>query len=172
MCYANMLKQVRKEREMSQKVLAIKVGIDQSRISAYESGEYIPNDIASNIARVLNSPRLRLAYSVETRSEVVNIPQLTNVNDDVVNVLDVVVEEAEEVVCAGTKLKKMIRNKKSRGDFTDIEMEEILKLEEQIADLIPCLRLHFVRMAEVFDLDIERLEKRMIMKLKRKKLLN
>lgn len=169
MCFATKLREVRKERKMTQRTLANEVGVDQTRISAYESGEEVPSDIAINIIRVLNSPRLSLALSATKRSEVINIPILNNVNEEVVNVLDVVIEEADELITAGNKLKKIIRNKKSKEDFEDHEIEEVLKLEEQVADLIPCLRLHFVTMAETFDLDIDRLEKRMVMKYKRKK---
>lgn len=172
MCFGNMLKQVRNDNNMTQKTLAHMVGVDQSRISAYESGEIVPNDIAINIIKVLNSPRLTMALSSERKSEVVNIPSLNNVNENVVNVLDVVMEEAEEVLIAGKALKKIIRNKKNKEDFTNLEMEQVMILEEQIADLLPCVRLHFVTMAEVFGLDIGRIEKRMINKLKRKKLIN
>lgn len=171
MSFANKLKETRKSKGFSQKELAFKVGVDQSRISAYEAGDDIPNDVAMNIIQVLNSPRLSLEYSSQMKSDVINMPTLNNVNEDVVNVLDVVMEEAEEVIDAGKKLKKLIRNKTSREDFTDFEFEEVLKLEEQVADLMPCLRLHFVVMAEVFDMNIERLEKRMIMKFKKKKLI-
>lgn len=172
MNFAHMLKKVRVENNVTQKYLALEVGVDQSRISAYENGEEIPNDVALNIIKVLNSPRLSLAYSGLRKSEVVNVPMPNNVNDDVVNVLDVVMEEAEEVLEAGKLLKKIIRNKKCREDFTDLEMERVLELEEQIADLIPCIKMHFVRMAEAFDLDIRRLEKRMYSKMKRKNLIN
>jgi transcriptional regulator with XRE-family HTH domain len=172
MHFAHILKESRKNKKMTQKSLALEVGIDQSRISAYEAGEDIPNDIALNIIRILNSPRLSLAFSELRKSEVINIPVPTNINDDVVNVLDVVMEEAEELIVAGAALKKIIRNKKTPSDFSNIEMDEVLKLEEQIADLIPCLRVHFIRMAECFNLDISRLEKRMIQKFKSKNLLN
>ena len=171
MNFANMLKKIRVDRGFTQKFLAIEVGVDQSRISAYENGEDIPNDVALNIINVLNSPRLSLAFSDLRKSDVVNIPMPHNINDDVVNVLDVVMEEASEILEAGNSIKKIIRNKKSKSDFTEQEMEDVLELEEQIADLIPCIKMHFVRMAEVFDLDIGRLEKRMIMKFKKKKLL-
>lgn len=94
MSFAHILKETRKNNEMTQKTLALEVGIDQSRISAYERGEEIPNDIALNIIRVLYSPRLSLAFNDKRKSEVVNIPVPTNFNDDVVNVLDVVIEES------------------------------------------------------------------------------
>lgn len=171
MDFANMLKKIRLERSITQKLLALEVGVDQSRISAYENGEEIPNDVALNIINVLNSPRLSLAFSDLRKSDVVNIPMPSNINDDVVNVLDVVMEEAAEILEAGNSLKKVIRNKKCREDFTDQEMDDVLELEEQIADLIPCIKMHFVRMAEIFDLDISRLEKRMYAKMKRKKLI-
>ena len=172
MSFAHELKKVRKSQNMTQLVLASRIGIDQSRISAYESGEEVPGDLVASMAKVLNSPRLSVAYAADKRIDVINIPSLTNVNEDVVNVLDVVMEEAEELILAGKKLKKLIRNKKCRADFTEIEMDSILTYEEQIADMIPCIKLHFVRMAEVFDLDISRVEQKMIMKLKRLKLLN
>lgn len=172
MSFGHELKRVRKEHNMTQLALARCVGVDQSRISAYEAGEEVPGDIVSNLAKVLNSPRLSVAYAADKRVDVINIPTLVNANEDVVNVLDVVMEEAEEVLEAGKKLKKLIRNKRSKEDFTEIEMEKVFMYEEQIADLIPCIRLHFVRMAEVFDLDISRVEQRMIMKLKRLNLLN
>ncbi len=171
MCFANKLREVRKEKGFTQKSLAKEVGIDQSRVSAYEAGEDIPNDIIINIIKVLNSPRLTLEYASKMHSEVVNIPTLNNVNEDVVNVLDVVMEEAEEMIAAGRRLKKIIRNKRTRSDFEESELEEVLELEEQIADLIPCLRLHFITMSENFDFDIAKLEKRMEMKLREKNLL-
>lgn len=172
MYFAHELKKARRKMSFTQRELGVKVGVDQSRISSYESGEYVPSDIAASISRVLKSPRLRLALSSEVGADIVNIPPLMNVNEDVVNVLDVVIEEAEEVIIAGKRLKKMIRNKSSRLDFTEIEFDEVLELEEQIADLIPCVKLHFIRMVEVFDLDLTRVEKRMKSKLKRKKLIN
>jgi len=172
MSFADILRETRVKKSMTQKALAIKVGITQGRISDFEAGAEIPNDIAISIISVLNSPRLSLAFSQLRKSEVINIPIPTNINDDVVNVLDVVMEEAEELIEAGRLLKKIIRNKKSQDDFTAIELDEVFKLEEQIADLIPCMRLHFITMAETFNIDISRIEKRMLLKFKQKNLIN
>lgn len=172
MSFANVLREQRELAAVTQKQIAHAVGVDQSRISAYENGAEVPTDIAINIIKYLNSPRLSLALSADRRSEVINVPLPNRVNEDVVNVLDVVMEEAEEVLTAGRELKKMIRNKSSRSDLTDIEYNRMLQLEEQIADLVPCLRMHFVRMAEVFDLDIKRVESRLVLKFKQKKIMN
>lgn len=171
MSYGRILKQERKKKGYSQEALGKVVGIDQSRISEFESGHEIPTDIAVKISNTLNSPRLKLAYTIDYGCELISIPYLDNVNEEVGTVIDVIIEESEEVVLAGKELKKLIRNKKSLDQLSPVELERVFYLEEQIADLIPCLRLHFVLMAEVFNLDIEKLEKRLFMKLKKKKLI-
>lgn len=169
MSLPNILKEIRKNAGFTQRTLANEVGVDQSRISAYERGEDIPADVAVNISRVLNSPRLKQAISFEKKSQVVCIPLLNNVNEDPVVIIDSLIEEAEELIESAIILKKLIRNKKGPEDIEPFELEKILDLEEQIADIIPCTQLHFIRMAEVFKLDIGRIENKMIMKLKKKK---
>lgn len=163
------LKETRVNAGLTQRQLASKVNVAQCRISAYENGESIPNDIAIEISRALKSPRLRQAISYELRNQIISIPILNNVNDDPIVVLDSLVEEAGELIESSMKLKKLIRNKTSFENLTEVELEKIMSFEEQIADIIPAVQLHFVRMAEIFDLDISRIEKRMLMKLKKKK---
>jgi transcriptional regulator with XRE-family HTH domain len=172
MSYGRVLKLERLKKGYTQEALGLLVGIDQSRISAFETGSEIPTDIASRISTLFNSPRLKLAYSIDYGCELISIPYLDCVNEDVATVIDVIIEESEEVVVAGKELKKLIRNKKSADELSAIEIERIFYLEEQIADLIPCLRLHFVLMAEVFDLDISKLERRLLMKFKNKKFIS
>lgn len=169
MSLANILRQIRTEVGFTQRALANEVGVDQSRISAYERGEEIPADVAVNISRVLKSPRLKQAISIEKKSQVVCIPMLNNVNEDPVVIIDSLIEEAEELIESAIKLKKIIRNKKGPDDIEEFELEKIMNFEEQIADILPCTQLHFIRMAEIFKLDIGRLESKMLMKLKRKK---
>ncbi|BEP28788.1 helix-turn-helix transcriptional regulator [Helicovermis profundi] len=171
MSFSDILKEVRKSKGITQLDLAGRVGVNQTRISAYESGEEVPFDLAINIMHVLNSPRLMMEYAYERNSEVINIPTLNNVNDDAATVIDVLIEESEELIVAAKQLKKIVRNKKGPDDINEFEMEEILRLEEQLADLFPCLRLQFIRMAEQYNLDISRVESKLLMKLKRKKLI-
>lgn len=171
MSLPNILRAIRTESGFTQRQLANEVGVDQSRISAYENGEDIPADIAVNISRVLKSPRLKQAISISKKSQVVSVPILNNVNEDPVVILDSLIEEAEEMIEASKKLKKLIRNKKNHIDFTDMELDLVLELEEQIADIIPCTQLHFIRMAECYKIDLDRVESRMLMKLKKKKYL-
>jgi len=97
------------------------------------------------------------------------MPFLNNVDDNEVVVLDAVIEEAQELIVNAMALKKIIRNKKSRDDFTLSEWECLVKCEEQIADLFPALKLHFVVMAEKFELDLERISLILKAKFKRKK---
>ena len=168
MALPDILKKIRTEAGLTQRQLANEIGIDQSRISAYENGEYIPADLAVSISRVLKSPRLKHEMSIDKKIQVLSIPILNNVNEDPVVIIDSLIEEANELIESSIALKKMIRNKRSALDLVAMEVEKILELEEQIADIIPCVQLHFVRMAECFALDLDRVEKRMLMKLKKK----
>jgi transcriptional regulator with XRE-family HTH domain len=172
MSYGRILKLERLKKGYTQEALGLLVGIDQSRISAFETGSEIPTDIAAKISTLFNSPRLKLAYSIDYGCELISIPYLDRVNEDVATVIDVIIEESEEVIIAGKELKKIVRNKKSADQLSTAEIERIFYLEEQIADLIPCLRLHFVLMAEVFDLDISKLERRLLTKFKEKRLIS
>lgn len=165
------LKQTRLAAGMTQRALANEVNVAQCRISSYENGEDIPIDIAVKISRVLKSPRLRQAISCAEKDQIISIPILNNVNDDPAVILDSLVEEAGEMIESSMKLKKIIRNRNTLDDLTEVELENVMAFEEQIADIIPAVQLHFIRMAEIFGLDISRIEKRMIMKLKKKKYL-
>lgn len=142
----------------SQQELAVIVGTTQSNMSKYELGEYpIPDDIAQRMIKELKSLRLKVAYKMEKQASIISMPLLNNVDENPTVLLDVLVEEAKEMIASALVLKKLIRNKKSRDQFTDSEWQQVLKCEEQIADLSPALDLHFVVMHEIFDLDSNQL---------------
>lgn len=164
------MKAARERRDYSQQSLAVLIGSTQGNMSKYELGDRtIPDDIALSAIRVLRDPRLLVAYEHEKQSNLINMPLLNNVDENAVVILDVLVEEAEELIASAQALKKLLRNKKSREDFSQSEWQQLVKCEEQIADLSPAMKLHFVVMAEQFDLDLERLSLSLKAKCKTKK---
>src|SRR5690606_22350881 len=60
--FGTLLKQMRINRELSQRELATMVGTSQQNISLYERGYPCPPDIVVSLARALNAPKLIRAY--------------------------------------------------------------------------------------------------------------
>lgn len=170
MSFQEVLKATRDVSPYSQKEIGLMVGVGQSAWSKYENGtKPIPDDVAIKAMEILKNPRLKIAYESEKQSDLISMPFLNNVDENAVVILDAVIEEAEELIINARALKKIIRNKKCREDFTLSEWECLVKCEEQIADLIPALKLHFVVMAERFGLDLNRISLILKAKFKRKK---
>lgn len=154
----------------SQSDVAVRVGTTQSNISKYELGlSPIPDDIAKRLIDLYGSARLKVAYETEKQSSIINIPLLNNVDEHPLVVLDTLIQEARELIENALVLKNTIRNKKSRDDFTDSEWNVVVKCEEQIADLSPALKLHFVVMEEWFNIDLRQISLILQAKCKTKK---
>lgn len=172
MAFYELLKAARESSPFTQCELAMRVGVSQSNFSKYENGlRPIPDDIAIATIEALKNPRLKVEYSLDKKAELLNIPLLNNVDENVVTVIDALIEESEELLVNARALKKLVRNKKSSEDFTLSEWDVVMKCEEQIADVIPALKLHFITMAEKFNLDPNRLALILKAKFKRKKYL-
>jgi len=169
MAFHNQYREGRKASPYSQKELGVLIGTTQSNISKYENGDRpIPDDLVIKTLKILKNPRLKIAYEVEKQSSIINIPLLNNVDENEVVILDVLIEEAEEAIASANELKRLIRNRKSREEFSLSEWDRFMEYEEQIADLFPALKLHFVVMAERFGLDLDRLSMRLNAKYKSK----
>ncbi len=170
--FNEMLKSFRNNGGYSQTQIADYVGVTQSTYSKYESGELpIPDDVVRSSIDFFKSPRLAAQAQSEKGLGVINIPILNNINDNTVAVLDSLIEEATEMIVFASELKKLVRNKKSIVDLTNIEIETIHKCEEQIADLYPALTLHFITMNEQLGVNLKMVENQMINKLRMKKYL-
>ncbi|MDF2545798.1 MAG: hypothetical protein K0R93_696 [Anaerosolibacter sp.] len=169
MCFVELIRTTRIQNGLSQVEIASQVGVTQAAWSKYESKERrIPDDIAQKVAEIFHSPRLINEYLYEKRAEFFNVPILDNVDDNVIVVLDTVIEEAAELIKHSQQLKRLLKNKKSGDQIPKHDWEEIMKAEEQIADLIPAIKLNFVVMVEKFGMDIKSLEDRLNRKLKMK----
>ncbi len=170
MGFVEELRLARGRMGLTQNVLAAKIGVSQSNWSKYESGEIpIPGDVALKVLEVLNDSRLKTVFQYERKLGVLNLPVLTEVDENPYTVLNVVIEEAEELLSNAESLKKMIRNKKEGHGFTEAEWQRIFVYEEQICDVVLAINTHLIRMKEVYGLDLSRLEKRLCMKLEMKK---
>jgi transcriptional regulator with XRE-family HTH domain len=170
MSFQEELKASRGRAGYTQNILAAKVGVSQSNWSKYESGEApIPADIALRAIDILKDSRLKTVFQHENKLGVLNMPILTGVDENPYTVLNVVIEEAEELLSNAESLKKMIRNKKDGSGFTESEWQRIFVYEEQICDVVLAINTHLIRMQEVYGLDLNRLEKRMLLKLENKK---
>ena len=170
MAFYELLKEARELSSFTQGSIASLVGVSQSNWSKYENGQRpIPDDVAIMAIDVLKNPRLKVEYSLDKRAGLLNIPLLNNVDENAVTVLDALIEESEELLINARALKRVIRNKKTNEDFSQSEWAIVMKCEEQIADVIPALKLHFITMAENFNLDPNRLALILKAKFKRKK---
>lgn len=159
-----LLKKERKRRGMTQQQLADLIpGLTRSSISKYESGGNIPNYNMEKIIEVLKSPRLKLAVS----GTVINSPLLDNVDLSPLATQQKMLEELKETI---DSLKSFnLINKLNSRDLNDEERESLFKdVLVQVCDLDICSSLFMASMAENFDIDIHRLEKHEINKMKNK----
>lgn len=169
MSVALLVKKAREERGYSQGFLSSSVGIAQSTWSKYESCKVpMPNDIAHRAIQILQSHRTKAEYNFNQRIEFFNVPVLNNVDENSVVILDSLIEELEEAIESCKELKRLLRNKRNREHITENEWDKVLICEEQIADLKPAIKLHQIKMIEDFDMDLEKLEKIIQIKLKTK----
>ena len=158
----------RKRVGMSQAELARRIGVTQSTISDYESGRDVPPENAFRMARVLESDRLLAEYCYEYKSGFFNVPVLNAVDDHNIVGMDVLIEEAGELISNIEKLRKLVINKRDRRQLTKAEWQELLEHEEQIVDILPAIQMHLIEMAEIFGLDLRELERRLALKMKMK----
>lgn len=169
MKFGELLKDIRAKPGLSQKDMARMVGVTQATWSMYESGKLrIPDDILSSLTAKLKDPRLTAYFVFDRKRELFNSPMLDNVDDNPIVVLDCMIEEAAELIESASMLKKLLRNKE-REDLTEKEVESMIFGEEQIVDLLPCIKLNLVRMNEIYGLDLQALEEKVNLKYKYKK---
>lgn len=167
---AKLIKLSRERAGMSQEQLAYTVGITQATWSKYENGKVaMPDDIARRAIKVLRDPKLKLQCSFIQGTGLVNTPLLNNIDENIITGLVCLIEEAKEAIESSERLVKKLRNRQGKKDICKDEWEEVLSCEEQIVDLYPALNMHFVRMTEVYGLDIEEMERRASRKLRERK---
>ncbi len=167
---AELLKKTREEHGFSQTDMALNVGVTQSTWSKYENGKvHIPHDIANSAIKTLRSKRIKAVYAYEMKNEFFNVPLLNNVDDNPIVVIDSLIEESTELIESCHHLKKIIKNRISREELTPKQLKQFENCQEQIADIYPALKLHFLNMYEHFNLDMDLLEKKVYQKLSEKK---
>ncbi|MCF8002533.1 MAG: helix-turn-helix transcriptional regulator [Halanaerobiales bacterium] len=158
------LKKERKRSGMTQQQLANLIpGLTRSSISKYESGSNIPQYNLDKIIEVLKSPRLKLAVS----GTVINSPLLDNVDLSPLATQQKMLEELKETLDSLKSLNLI--NKLDTRDLNEKEKEVLFQdVLIQVCDLDTCSSLFMASMAENFNIDIQKLEKSEINKMKNK----
>ena len=159
-----LLKKERKRRGMTQQQLADLIpGLTRSSISKYESTGNIPQYNMEKIIEVLKSPRLKLAVN----GTVINSPLLDNVDLSPLATQQKMLEELKETMDSLKSLNLI--NKLNPRDLNEKEREKLFEdVLIQICDLDICSSLFMASMAENFDVDISKLEKQELNKMKSK----
>ena len=159
-----LLKKERKRRGMTQQKLADLIpGLTRSSISKYESTGNIPQYNMEKIIEVLKSPRLKLVVN----GTVINSPLLDNVDLSPLATQQKMLEELKETM---DSLKKInLINKYNPKELEEKERELLFEeVLDQICDLKTCINLFMTSMVENFNVDIAKLEKYELNKLKSK----
>lgn len=170
MPFIDLVKETRRAMNLTQRDIALNVGVSQGVWSRYESRDLpIPSDIANRLTQVLKSPRIKEVYSYQEKGALFNVPLLNNVDDNSIVVIDSLIKEARELIEHCEELKGLLRNKTCKEDLSDSDWERVMSCEEQVADIFPALKLHFIKMVEDFDMDLGSLEKIIHLKLRARK---
>lgn len=163
------LKFARDKKGLSQEFIASQLGVSQSNYSKYERGDTeIPTDLVEKVINIVKEPRLKIEYVTERRLGLFNLPLLDNIDENYTTVLDCLIEEMEEAIQCANLIKKISRNKKSILELSKSDQMDFFKHQLQIADLIMALNFNFLKAAEIFDLDLNKVQLELLMKYKQK----
>ena len=169
MNFQTKLKESRIRKGFSQSRVADQLGVSQSNYSKYERGDTeLPSDLLEHIVIVMEEPVLRREYAVERKLTLFNLPLLDNIDDSFSTVIDALIEELGEAREHACIVKKLARNKRCREDFSDKEWQQFFISQLQVADLMMALDLNFIKANERFRLDLNLVEKELMMKYRKK----
>ncbi len=142
MTFARVLAEERTHRRMSQRALAAKVGVSESTLRAYECGRRdIPADVAANLVRVLDSPRLRAQRCYECQVNLMTPPWLDRVDLHPQTVRDKLAEELAEAVAALNQVSLI--NRRRREDLTAEDRRRLDTAIDELRDLFAALGAFF-----------------------------
>ncbi len=141
--------------------------MSQSNYSKCERGtQEFPSDLVEKVIGIVKEPRLKVEYTTERKLGLFNMPLLDNVDENYTTVLDCLIEEMEEAIESAKAIKKITRNKRECQYLSVSEQDDFFYHQLQIADLHMALSFNFLKAAEVFDLDLVRVQKELVMKYK------
>lgn len=160
MCFATLIKEEIKNKEIPQEQLGQVVGVSQTMVSKYlNKKQRIPEDVATGFIQYLNNPKLLAEFSEEYGQTFFSVPVLDLVDEHPMTIMEVLIEEASEMIRAVQKMKKLLKNKKVKDELKEEEFKELFDLEMQVVDMYPALQHHLISMAP-YGITITDLEQR------------
>lgn len=164
MCFQIALKEELSRTKLPQKEVARRANVSPSLISKIKSGESVTFDSARAISKALNAPHLLAEYATDEGLGLLNIPLLNNIDKHPIVVLNTFKQEAEEAIAASDLIETVIKNKRSKQDLTNEQVDLLTHYMDQIVDLVPAINILVVCMRE-FGIDPKELEEKNIEKL-------
>lgn len=132
-------------------------GVSPSTMCRYALGSReVSEDIVVNLANNGGFDELKLAYLSEKKLDIINVPVMNNIDDNIQTMIFRIVEkEVVEAVEAFKKISRLTMNKKT---LTKDEMNLLYEHVEQIVDLIPGIKTFLIRLKQVYGLDLQRVD--------------
>jgi hypothetical protein len=154
---AKTLKGIQRCNKIPNKQIAEWAGVSESAASRYGIGDRnIPEDVIVNIARNGGLDELKIAYRAEKRLGLINVPLMNNIDDNIqCMILRIMTEEIPEAVEALKRISSLTMNKK---ELNMNEIEVLYKQMEQVADLIPGIETFFIRLKQIFNISLEKID--------------
>ncbi|PKL00042.1 MAG: hypothetical protein CVV56_07970 [Tenericutes bacterium HGW-Tenericutes-1] len=171
MCVATVIKEARESNKLTQDQMAYKFGVSRSTYSAYErKTRPIPDDLVLKIADEFNDQQIIAEFSYEKGTEFFNVPVLDNVDKYPQVVMDILIEEASEMIKALLQIKNIIKNKTRADQIGKDVFERLMEQEEQVGDVYTALKMHFITMQK-YGVNVKDVERRCVIKLRNKGLI-
>jgi len=162
---AERLKEHRERENLTQTQMANLINVSRSTYGAYERGtRTIPDDVIAKAVNEFENPEILAEFAYDRGTEFFNVPVLDNVDKHPLVVIDVLIEEASEMIKALMQIRRAIKNKHSADQIKKEDFKVLMEHEEQVGDVYAALKMHFVTMSK-FGVNVKDVERMCIRKL-------
>lgn len=154
---AQTLKKLQESTGVTCRKLASFAGVSPSAISRYGVGSRnIPEDVIVNLAKQPGMEELKIAYLAEKKLDIINTPILNGIDDNIQTMIFRFVDkEIPEAIEALHNISKLTMNKKM---LSEEDLEQLYKDIEQVIDLIPGFKTFLVRLNQIYNINLERID--------------
>ncbi len=152
-----MYKEARKMAGFSTEEAALRTNVAVRTLMKYESGDIKPSpDIVLKMAKMYKQPWLTQHYCKQCEiGQAYSYEVLNNVDLSISGILMSLQDEMEEAIKVFPKMRKVVRNKNVREDFTEDEWNDFIISMGEWIDLehnIECLKIAFNKFMDVAEL--------------------